>query len=139
MENPMTTCVYSAESNKNVEQFVADFIQKIETKGFTVHNESKMAMKDIFSAHEQEVPDDFDLHMIQICKPEKAAKSLTVNLERAVLMPKFVIAFTLNGKTQVRMLKYGQDLVTDLIGDVDFSISMQDTFNALGEVIDDSV
>lgn len=135
----MTSCVYSAESNKNVEQFVADFIQNVEKKGFTVHNESKMAMRDIFSAHEQEVHEDFDLHMVQICKPERAAKSLTVNLERAVLMPKFVMAFTLNGKTQVRMLKYGQDFVTDLIGDVPFSVSMQETFNALGGVIDASV
>ena len=135
----MTTCVYRAESNKNVEQFVTDFIQNVEAKGFTVHNESKMAMRDIFDAHEQDVPDDFDLHMIQICKPEKAAKSLTANLERAVLMPKFVIAFTLNGKTQVRMLRYGQDMVTDLIGDVAFSVSMQDTFNSLSEVVDASI
>lgn len=135
----MTTCIYSAESTKEVKQFVTDFIENVNQKGFTVHNESKMAMKDIFCDHEQEVPEDFDLHMIQICKPEKAAKSLVVNLERAVLMPKFVMAFTLNGKTQIRMLKYGQDLVAGLIGDTDFSVSMQDTYNTLGGVIDESV
>lgn len=135
----MTSNIYSAESDKSTELFVDDFIKQVCKKGFTVHNESKMAMKDIFIAHEQEVADDFDLHMMQICKPEKAAKSLNVSLERAVLMPKFVIAFSRNGKTQVRMLKYGQDLVTDLIGDEAFSISMQETFKTLCGVIDESV
>ena len=45
-------------------------------------------------------------HMIQICKPEKAAKSLAANPERAVLMPKFVMAFSNGGTTQLPVLQH---------------------------------
>lgn len=135
----MSTYVYSSESDKSVDEFVGDFSRLVSAKGFVVHNESKMAMKDIFCAHEQQMPEDFDLHMIQICKPEKAAKSLQKNLERAVLMPKFVMAFSVEGRTQVRMLRYGQDLVTDLLRDQDFSVSIQETFNTLTGIIEEAL
>ncbi len=133
----MTTIVHSIASNKEIDQFIEDFVARIRLKGFSVHNESQMAMKDIFHAHEQDVPEDFDLHMIQICKPEKAAKSLMANLERAVLMPKFVMVFSQDGKTQVRMLRYGQELVETLIDDTQYAASMQETFNLLGAIIDE--
>lgn len=135
----MSTCVYRAESGKSIEQFVADFTKLVTDKGFTVHNEGKMAMKDIFTAHGQEVAEDFDLHMIQLCKPEKAAKSLSANPERSVLMPKFIMAFTQNGKTQVRMLRYGKELIAELVDDTDFPGSLEETFTNLIKFIDASV
>lgn len=135
----MSTYVYESESDKSVDDFVSDFSRLVGAKGFVVHNESKMAMKDIFCAHDQQMPEDFDLHMIQVCKPEKAAKSLKKNLERAVLMPKFVMAFSVEGRTQVRMLRYGQDLVAELLQDQDFSVSIQETFNTLTGIIEEAL
>ncbi len=132
----MSTCVYRAESSKSIEQFVADFTGLVKSKGFSIHNDGKMAMKDVFSAHGQEVAENFDLHMIQLCKPEKAAKSLSANPERSVLMPKFIMVFTRNGKTQVRMLKYGRDLITELIDDTAFPASLEETFTNLISFID---
>ena len=135
----MSTCVYRAESGKKVEQFVADFIALANERGFSVHNEGKMAMKDVFTAHGQEVVEGFDLHMIQLCKPEKAAKSLSSNPERSVLMPKFIMVFTQGGKTQVRMLKYGRELIAELVDDAAFPGSLEETFNNLIKMIDATV
>jgi uncharacterized protein (DUF302 family) len=135
----MSTCVYRAESAKSVEQFAGDFIALVTAKGFTVHNEGKMAMKDVFTAHGQEVVEGFDLHMIQLCKPEKASKSLSANPERSVLMPKFIMAFTKQGKTQVRMLRYGKDLIAELVDDADFPASLEETFDNLTKLIDAAV
>jgi uncharacterized protein (DUF302 family) len=135
----MSTSVYRAETDKSIEQFVADFIDLVKSKGFTIHNDGKMAMKDIFSAHGQEVADDFDLHMIQLCKPEKAAKSLSSNPERSVLMPKFIMVFSQDGKTQVRMLRYGGDLISELVEDADFPASLEETFTNLTKFIDAAV
>lgn len=105
-----STCIFRTESDKSVEQFVSTFAQIAATRGFTIHNEDKMEMAPIFGVHGAEVAEEFDLHMVQICKPAKAAQSLNKNPERAVLMPKFVIAFSKEGRTQVRMLKYGGEL-----------------------------
>lgn len=135
----MSTCVYRAESEKSVEQFVADFAELVTGKGFTIHNDGKIAMKDMFTAHGQDVVEGFDLHMIQLCKPEKAAKSLSANPERSVLMPKFIMAFTQNGKTQVRMLRYGRELIAELVDDTEFPGSLEETFNNLMKFIDAAV
>lgn len=71
----MSTCVYRAESDKSIEQFVTDFTQLVTEKGFTIHNDGKMAMKDTFTAHGHEVVEGFDLHMIQLCKPERQLRA----------------------------------------------------------------
>jgi len=57
---------------------------------------------------------------VQVCSPKKAARSLSENLERAVLLPQFIVVFTQDQKTQVRMLRYGRELVAELVDDADF-------------------
>lgn len=135
----MPTSIYRTVSDKHVDRFVNDFTRTVAARGFVVHNQRTMAMKETFNEHGQEMPDAFDLHMIQLCKPEKAAESLRTNLERAALMPKFVVAFSAAGKTQVRMLKYGPELVGDLLGDGEFALSMQKTYDSLVDMIEASV
>jgi len=95
-----------------------------------------MAMAYTFGQHGVEVAEGFDLHMIQICKPTKAAKSLSKNPERAVLMPKFVMVFSKDEKTQVRMLKYGRELISELIDDDEFPKSLEETFSNIIAIID---
>lgn len=135
----MSTCVYRAESGKSVEQFVNAFGKAATERGFTIHNEDKMEMAHIFGAHGVEVAEGFDLHMIQICKPAKAALSLSKNPERAILMPKFVMTFSQNGKTQVRMLKYGRELISELVDDAEFPASLEETFKSIIAAIDESL
>lgn len=135
----MPTCVYRAESDKSVDKFVAAFGEIAVTRGFTIHNEDKMEMARIFGDHGAEVAEGFDLHMVQICKPPKAAKSLSKNPERAVLMPKFIIAFSKDGRTQVRMLKYGRELIAELVDDMEFPGSLEESFDDLTTLIDAAV
>lgn len=86
------------------------------------------------------VPEEFDLHMIQVCKPTKAVKSLTANPERAVLMPKFVHVFTRNKKTQVRYMSYSPDDIAELVpGDQAFPESLAETFAKIRAMIDASL
>lgn len=54
-------------------------------------------------------------------------------------MPKFIMAFTQNGKTQVRMLRYGRELIAELVDDAEFPGSLEETFNNLIKFIDAAV
>jgi uncharacterized protein (DUF302 family) len=130
------TTLYTAETGKSLEDFVRDLSQIGAQKGFLIHNEDKMEMSHTFGRHGIEVAEDFDLHMIQICNPEKAAGSLSKNPERAALMPKFITTFSKNGTLQIRMLVYGQDLIQDLIGDADFAQSVQASYQAIMDIIE---
>lgn len=79
-----------------------------------------MEMVHHFGHHGVQLANDFDLHMVQVCAPKKSAQSLQTNLERAVLLPKFIVVFSKEGKTQIRMLRLGHELIGELINDDDF-------------------
>lgn len=46
------------------------------------------------------------------------------NLERAVLLPKYIVVFSKENKTQVRMLQFSNALVAELVDDAAFPKSM---------------
>lgn len=65
--------LYATETTKESSLFVRDLVEIVTRNGFVIHNENAMEMSYSFGMHGVEVSKDFDLHMIQICKPEKAA------------------------------------------------------------------
>lgn len=131
--------VYAVESDKSVAQFVTDFAGVLKDNDFVINNTATMNMKQTFTAHGGSVPDDFDLHMIQVCKPDKADKSLTTNPERAVLMPKFVHVFSKNNRTQVRYLSFSPEEIGELVpGDAAFPASLEQTFIKIRAMIDEA-
>ena len=131
--------LYITDTNKSVKQFVSDFAKIVEQYSFVVNNSNSMDMKKTFRKHGGEVPDDFDLHMMQVCKPTKADKSLTQNPERAILMPKFVMVFSKNGKTQIRYLSYSIDDIEELIiDDPKFPGSVSQTFVKIRSMIEEA-
>jgi uncharacterized protein (DUF302 family) len=135
----MNADIYRAETGKPVDQFVADLASAAARRGFYIHNESKMDMAHTFGRHGVEVAEGFDLHMIQICKPSKAGLSLNKNPERAVLMPKFVVTFSHNGKTQIRFLRYFREFVASLVDDDDeFPDSLVASFNDIVVMIEEA-
>ncbi|BCB96737.1 DUF302 domain-containing protein [Dissulfurispira thermophila] len=130
--------LYKAETLKSINRFVKDLGTAAKKRGFIIHNEDKMEMAHSFGKHGVKVAEGFDLHMIQICKPEKAAKSLSKNLERAILMPKFVMTFTKDGKTQIRFLSYGKDLIKILVDDPEFPDSLEETYKNIIAMIEEA-
>lgn len=130
--------LYAAETNKTNNRFVADFAKIASQYGFVIHNESTMEMAYTFGRHGVEVADEFDLHMMQICKPEKAARSLSINPERAVLMPKFIMTFTKNGRTQIRFLRYSEDNIRTIIDDDEFPSSLAETYAKIIAMIEEA-
>ena len=130
--------LYQTESKKSTGNFVADLSRIVKKNGFVIHNESTMEMAHSFGRHGAEVADGFDLHMIQICKPEKAAKSLSTNPERAVLMPKFIMTFTKNNKTQIRFLRYSDDNIRNIVADDDFPASLAETYTKIISMIEEA-
>ena len=130
--------VYSTETSKTNVQFVKDLGAVVKKYGFIVHNEDKMEMAHSFGDHGAEVAEDFDLHMIQICKPEKAAKSLSMNPERAILMPKFIMTFTHNGKTQIRFLSYSEDNIKAVVDDDQFPGSLAETYAKIIDMVEEA-
>ena len=97
-----------------------------------------MDMARSFGSHGVEVADSFDLHMIQLCKPEKAAKSLHANPERAILMPKFIMTFTKNKTTQIRFLRFSEDNIKSVIDDQMFPASLAETYDKIIEMIEEA-
>ncbi len=131
--------LYVAESEKSVTQFVADFAEIVKKNAFVVNNSDTMDMKKTFREHGGTVPDEFDLHMMQVCKPTKADKSLTANPERSILMPKFVMVFSKDGKTQVRYLSYSAaDIAALVLDDPKFPESLAQTFAKIRSMIDEA-
>lgn len=129
--------VYKAVSDKPLSRFVEDFSQLIKENDFLISNPGTMNMKQTFDLHGGTVPDDFDLHMIQVCKPTKADKSLSTNPERSILMPKFVHVFSKENKTHIRYLNFNEDHVRALIpGDEQFPQSLSQTHKSICDMID---
>ncbi len=131
--------LYQVETSKSSTQFANDFSAVCKKYAFVINNADSMFMKDTFRAHGGEVPDHFDLHMMQVCKPTKADKSLTANPERAILMPKFVMVFTKDGKTQVRYMSYSAADIAEMVpGDAKFPESLAETFAKIRSMIDEA-
>jgi len=132
--------LYVTQSEKSVAQFVADFSQIIKDNAFVVNNDETMNMKHTFREHGGEVTDEFDLHMMQVCKPTKADKSLTMNPERAILMPKFIMVFSKEGKTQIRYLSYSlADIAELVLDDPKFPENVSQTFVKIRSMIDEAL
>lgn len=131
--------LYSSATAKPVWQFVADLKEAGMQQGFLIHNEDKMEMANTFGSHGVAVAEGFDLHMIQVCKPEKSAPSMEKNPERAALIPKFITVFTADNKTQVRMLRYLPPMITELLGDAAFAESVQGSYDAIEQIIKESL
>lgn len=127
--------LYRAETAKPVWQFVADLKEAGLRSGFLIHNEDKMEMVHTFGAHGMQVAEGFDLHMIQVCKPEKAAGSLQKNPERAALMPKFVTVFSAEGRTQVRFLRFNRQMIEELVQDAEFAVSVGSSYDEIEQII----
>ncbi len=130
--------LYATETSKENNQFVKDLSNTVNKYGFIVHNESTMEMSHTLGNHGAEVAEDFDLHMIQICKPEKAAKSLSANPERAVPMPKFIMTFTKNDKTQIRFMHYSEDNIRSIVDDDQFPASLAETYTKIISMIEEA-
>lgn len=131
--------LYCGESEKSVTQFVSCFAEIVKKNAFVVNNFDTMDMQKTFREHGGTVPDEFDLHMMQLCKPTKADKSLTMNPERSILMPKFVMVFSKEGKTQIRYLSYSATAITELVqNDPKFPESLAQTFAKIRSMIDEA-
>lgn len=131
--------LYRTQTAKPLGKFVAELANAGQKRGFIIHNETTMEMAHTFGKHGVQVGAEFDLHMIQICKPEKAAISLSHNPERAALMPKFITTFTKDGMTQIRMLRYGQAMIEALVDDPDFAASLDESYNAIQKTIEEAL
>ena len=130
--------VYRSQTAKPVNRFVNDLGRIAKARGFLLHNEDKMEMAHVFGHHGVEIAGDFDLHMIQICKPEKAALSLSKNPERSVLMPKFIMTFSRNGQTQIRFVHYSHEAIRALVDDDEFPDSLAESFAQIISLIEDA-
>jgi hypothetical protein len=131
--------LYCVESEKSVARFVADFGELVKKYAFVIGNPTTMNMKETFDGHGGTVPDDFDLHMMQVCKPTKADASLTANPERSILIPKFVMVFSKNGKTQIRYMSFSLPDIAELVpDDPKFPESLVLTFNKIRSMIDEA-
>lgn len=135
----MSDHLYKAETDKSTSQFAKDLGTVVKKYGFVVHNEDTMDMAYSFGKHGAEVAEGFDLHMIQICKPEKAAISLQGNPERAILMPKHVMTFSQDGKTQIRFFYFSAENIRAMVDDDVFPGSLAETYDKILSMIEEAM
>lgn len=131
--------LFSTETAKSSARFAGDFKKVAEKYGFVIHNESHMDMAHTFGSHGVQVAEGFDLHMIQVCKPDKSAKSLHLNPERAILMPKYVMTFSKQNVTQIRFFYFSQENIRALIDDKDYPASLAETYRKIISMIEEAV
>lgn len=127
----MSAGVFRAETNKSIIDFIKDLGKSMAMQGFVIHNEEKTELVHHFGHHGLELAEGFDLNMVQVCSPKKSAQSMMENLERAVLLPKFIVVFSKSGKTQVRMLLLDRELVAELVDDTEFPAMNEAGSNSL--------
>jgi len=130
--------VFQCTSLKSLPEFIQAFDQAATRQGFIIHNRERMDLAHTFRSHDIAVDPGFDVHMIQLCKPAKAAASLSQNPERAPLMPKFVIVFTRDGATQIRYFGLDEELVASLVDDAAFPASLAETQRTIRSLIDEA-
>ena len=135
----MSDHLYAVETTKSPAEFARDFGKVVNKYGFIVHNENHMDMAHLFGEHGAEVAEGFDMHMIQICKPEKSAKSLQANPERAILLPKFVVAFSKKGTTHVRFFYFSEENIRAMVDDDIFPGSLVETYKKIISMIDETI
>lgn len=129
--------LYMAETGTSVGRFVADFSAVVKANQFVINNPASMDMKATFHEHGGEVPAEFELHMIQICKPAKTDKSLTTKPERAILMPKFIHVFSKDDRTHIRYMRYSPEQTAAIVADdPQFPRSLTQTFDRICTMID---
>lgn len=133
-----TNNLYHGETEKSIQDFVGNFDAIAQKSGFIIHNADTMDMANTFGRHGVDISADFDLHMVQICKPEKAAKSLAANPERAVLMPKYIMLFTQDGKTQIRFLRFDSADISAIVDDPVFPASLAETYERIVAMIEEA-
>jgi len=135
----MNDHLYKNETDKSAADFAGALTETVKKYGFIIHNESSMDMAKMFGSHGVKVGEDFDLHMIHICKPEKSAKSLQVNPERAIFMPKYVMTFTKNKKTQIRFFYFDRENVRAMVDDESFPDSVHQTYMKIISMIEEAI
>jgi len=135
----MNTEVLKAETTLSIDKFVERLASTTSRRGFFFYNESKMELAKTFNRHGVSIGDGYDLHLIQLCKPEKGARCLVKNPERGVLLPKFVVVFSQHGKTQIRFLRLARDLVASLIDDAEFPATLDETYNEIIAAINEAL
>ncbi len=89
----MASGVFRAETGKSISAFIKALGKTMALRGFIIHNEDKTEMVYHFGHHGVELAEGFDLNMVQVCSPRQSAQVLKENLERAVLLPKFIVVF----------------------------------------------
>ena len=135
----MSAGVFRTETNKSIIDFIKDLGKSMAMQGFIIHNEEKTELVHHFGHHGLELAEGFDLNMVQVCSPKKSAQSMTENLERAVLLPKFIVVFSQSGKTQVRMLLLDQELVAELVDDAEFPVMHEAVSDSLISAIKEAL
>ena len=133
-----TDHLYCTRTSKSPAVFAADLQEIAGRKGFLVANQAHMDMARTFREHGANVSSDFDLHMMQLCKPDKAAGSLQPNPERAILMPKFVMVFSRNQQTQIRFHHYCRESICSMVDDEAFPDSLVATYQAIIAMINEA-
>ena len=135
----MSSTVFRTETDKSVAAFIKNLGKTMALHGFIIHNEDRMEMVYHFGHHGVELAEGFDLNMVQVCSPRKSALSMMENLERAVLLPKFIVVFTKDGRTQIRMLLLGRELVDELVDDENFPEIDESEYNNLQQAIEEAL
>ncbi len=64
--------------------------------------------------------------------------SMNANPERSILMPKFVMVFSRDGKTQIRFFYYSAETIRAMVDDDVFPGSLAQTYEKIISMIDEA-
>lgn len=129
---------FRQKTHKSLVQFVSDLESSAESVGFKVVHKGKSNIADFYASNGVMLPKDFDLEMIQICRPEVSGPILYQNPARAVFIQKYIFVFTKNGLTEICALRYSAGVVAELLEetvDDGFSKRQEESFEKTKDII----
>lgn len=118
--------IYRNSSEKPLDQFVSDLTAEIEKRGFIFAHTDKSDLAEFYRGHGIDWPENNQHVMLQMCKPENSGKAMQLNPERSLLIPKFFFIYNRGGKTEVRFLRYSQQLMAELLGHNEYDKGFSD-------------
>lgn len=118
--------IYRNSTAKPLTDFVSDLTKEIEKRGFGFYHLDKSDLGEFYRSHGVDWPQSYQHCVLQLCKPENSGMALQVNPERSVLVQKFYFIFNKGGKTEVRFLRYSEELIANLLGHQEFETGFSD-------------
>lgn len=140
--------LFNGRTKKNINEFISDLEKSANEQEFIVVHKDKSSLSQFYKENGVTLPQDVDLRMVQICRPDVSGKSLHCNPDRSAFIQKFIFVSAHEDMTAIRFIGYSAGLVAELLGhntydvgagDDEFAKRLESSFQKMKEMIEAAI